>query len=181
MHTISNEIMKDNALSVANYFIDLANKENKPITQLGLMKRVYIAHGFSLAINKKSLLDNRFDKVEAWKYGPVIPSVYHSFKQYKATPIKDKAVVMEWDDATGDMSFPEPKLTDDKAKKIVEMVWKRYHEFSDSEMVTLTHRKGTPWSVCYVPEHNVPIPDEITAMYYEKLVDNIIRAHRNER
>lgn len=52
MHTISNEIMKDNALSVANYFIDLANKENKPITQLGLMKRVYIAHGFSLAINK---------------------------------------------------------------------------------------------------------------------------------
>ena len=159
----------------------LANKENKPITQLGLMKRVYIAHGFSLAINKKSLLDNRFDKVEAWKYGPVIPSVYHSFKQYKAAPIKDKAVVMEWDDATGDMSFPEPKLTDDKAKKIVEMVWKRYHEFSDSEMVTLTHRKGTPWSVCYVPEHNVPIPDEITAMYYEKLVDNIIRAHRNER
>ena len=51
--------MKDNALSVANYFIDLANKENKPITQLGLMKRVYIAHGFSLAINKKSLLDSK--------------------------------------------------------------------------------------------------------------------------
>ena len=76
--------MKDNALSVANYLIDLAKKENKNLTQLGLMKRVYIAHGFSLAINKESLLDNRFDKVEAWKYGPVIPSVYHSFKQYKA-------------------------------------------------------------------------------------------------
>lgn len=67
--------MKDNALSVANYFIDLAKKENKNLTQLGLMKRVYIAHGFSLAINKESLLDKRFDKVEAWKYGPVIPSV----------------------------------------------------------------------------------------------------------
>ena len=58
------------------------------------MKRVYIAHGFSLAINKESLLDKRFDKVEAWKYGPVIPSVYHSFKQYKADPITEKAVVM---------------------------------------------------------------------------------------
>ena len=53
--------MKDNALSVANYLIDLAKKENKNLTQLGLMKRVYIAHGFSLAINKESLLDNRFD------------------------------------------------------------------------------------------------------------------------
>lgn len=30
--------MRDNALSVANYFIDLAKRDNKPITQLGLMK-----------------------------------------------------------------------------------------------------------------------------------------------
>ena len=99
--------MKDNALSVANYLIDLAKKENKNLTQLGLMKRVYIAHGFSLAINKESLLDNRFDKVEAWKYGPVIPSVYHSFKQYKAGPITEKAVVMDWDEKNCTISFPE--------------------------------------------------------------------------
>lgn len=171
--------MKDNALSVANYFIDLANKENRPVTQLGLMKRVYIAHGFSLAINKKSLLDNRFDKVEAWKYGPVIPSVYHSFKQYKAAPITCKAVVMEWDENTGEMSFPEPVLKDENARKVVDMVWKRYHDFSDSELVALTHRAGTPWYVCYVPEQNMPIPDEITSMYYEKLVNNIQKAHRS--
>ena len=171
--------MKDNALSVANYFIELANKEDKPITQLGLMKRVYIAHGFSLAINDKSLLDNRFDKVEAWKYGPVIPSVYHSFKQYKANPIREKAVIMEWDEKTGNISFPEPTLTDGDAKKIVEMVWKRYHGFLDSELVTLTHRKGTPWAVCYVPEQNVPIPDEITEMYYKTLIRNIVAAHSN--
>ena len=174
--------MKDNALSVANYFIDLAKKENMPITQLGLMKRVYIAHGFSLAINKVSLLDNRFDKVEAWKYGPVIPSVYHSFKQYKASPITGKAVVMEWDENTDRMSFPEPMLANDNAKKMVEMVWKRYRNFTDSEIVSLTHRRGTPWAVCYVPGQNSPIPDEITALYYEKLVENILRGHaRNEQ
>lgn len=170
--------MKDNALAVANYFIDLAHNDNKDLTQLGLMKRVYIAHGFSLAINNKPLLDDRFDKVEAWKYGPVIPSVYHSFKQYKAEPITDKAVVMEWNDDNGSMSFPEPSLEDENAKKIAAMVWKRYHDFSDKEMVSLTHRKGTPWSVCYIPEQNNPIPDEITAMYYEKLVANIIEAHK---
>ena len=76
--------MKANALSVANYFIDLAQKDNKLIHLLGLVKRVYIAHGLALAYRHKGLLDPRFDKVEAWKYGPVIPSVYHSFKQNKS-------------------------------------------------------------------------------------------------
>lgn len=90
---------KPNALAVANYFIEIAKREGKGITQLGLMKRVYIAHGFSLAIHHKSLLDPRFDKVEAWKYGPVIPNVYHSFKQYRSNPILEKTVIMTWDDS----------------------------------------------------------------------------------
>lgn len=46
-------------------------------------------------------------------------------------------------------------------------------------MVALTHRDGTPWAVCYIPGQNAPIPDEVTAMYYKKLVENVITAHRN--
>lgn len=172
--------MKDNALSVANYLIDIAKRENKTITQLGLMKRVYIAHGFSLAINDKSLLDDRFDKVEAWKYGPVIPSVYHSFKQFKGNPITDKAIVMEWDEKNNKFYYPEPTLEDKDSQKIVEMVWKRYHDFSDKEIVDLTHREGTPWSVCYIPNKNKPIPDEITALYYNKLVEMVLKRAKNE-
>lgn len=165
--------MKDNALSVANYFIELAGRDHKEIKLLGLLKRVYIAHGFSLVINNRPLIDSRFDKVEAWKYGPVIPSVYHSFKQYKNSAIEKETEIMEWDDKTKAISFITPRLTDAQAKKIVEMVWKRYIGFSDSELVTLTHRPGTPWSICYIPEQNVPIPDEITALYYQKLIDNV--------
>lgn len=170
--------MRDNALSVANYFIDLATGENKPVTQLGLMKRVYIAHGFSLAINGKPLLDSRFDKVEAWKYGPVIPSVYHSFKQYRSAPIKEKAVVMEWDEANKIPVFPIPTLSDEDARRVVEMVWKRYHSFTDMELVDLTHMRGTPWSVCYVPGQNAIIPDEITEMYYKRVIERAIGQQR---
>ena len=169
--------MNINALSVANYFVELAHKENKPITQLGLMKRVYIAHGFSLAINSQSLLDPRFDKVEAWRYGPVIPSVYHSFKQYKADPIKEKAVIMEWDPLKNEPTFPTPTLTDSEAQKIVEMVWKRYHSFSDGELVELTHKKGSPWEVSYVPGKNVEIIDEITKLYYTRLIENTLKRY----
>lgn len=166
--------MKDNALSVANYFIELAQQEGKNLTQLGLMKRVYIAHGFSLAINHKSLLDHRFDRVEAWRYGPVIPSVYHSFKQYRANPITEKTVVMEWDDRTFVPIFKTPQLQDSSARKIVEMVWKRYCGMSDSEMVNLTHKSGTPWDICYIQGENKLIPDEITELYYKNIVDSII-------
>jgi len=169
--------MNTNALSVANYFIELAHKEGRAITQLGLMKRVYIAHGFSLALNYQPLLDPRFDKVEAWRYGPVIPSVYHSFKQYKAAPITEKTVVMEWDDKANKPIFKTPELEDKDAKTIVEMVWKRYHSYTDSEMVELTHREGTPWAVCYIKGENREIPDELTAAFYQKLVKVAIEMH----
>ena len=87
--------MKNSALSVANYFIGLAEKNESPIKILRLMKLTYIAHGFMLAILDRSALNPRFDRVEAWKYGPVIPSVYHSFKAYGNNPITKKTVILQ--------------------------------------------------------------------------------------
>lgn len=166
--------MKDNALAVANYFVELAKNEGKPITLLGLVKRVYIAHGFSLAIYHKSLLDPRFDRVEAWKYGPVIPCVYHSFKQNRANPITEPTIVMSWDSEKYEPKFYTPKLEDKQAREIVEMVWKRYHSKTDSQMVSLTHHPGTPWELCYIEGRNKEIPDEITEIYYKQIVDSFI-------
>jgi uncharacterized phage-associated protein len=165
--------MKTNALSVANYFIELAQKEGKPIHLLGLVKRVYIAHGFALALLGHGLLDPRFDKVEAWKYGPVIPSVYHSFKQYKANPINEQTVVMTWDEENMHPVFETPNLTDKEEKRIVKMVWKRYSSYSDNELVTLTHVKGTPWDMCFIKDENVAIPDILTEDYYRRLIERI--------
>jgi phage protein len=171
--------MKNNALSVANFFIDLAQRDSKSLTQLGLMKRVYIAHGFSLAVRGESLLDDRFDKVEAWKYGPVIPSVYHSFKHFKANPIKDKTIIGKWNSQKSEFEFETPVLKDKGAQDIVEMVWNRYSDFSDSEMVKLTHKPGTPWSVCYAENQNNEIPDDITRLYYGRIVDSVISKSGN--
>lgn len=172
--------MRMNALSVANYFIELSQRDNVPITQLGLMKRVYAAHGFSLALLNLSLLDPRFDEVEAWKYGPVIPSVYHSFKCFKNKPITSKTIIVEWNEKTRTEDYVVPELNDSRAKTVVEMVWGRYKGYSDSQMVELTHREGTPWALCYIPEMNCLIPDSYTQLYYKKLVDNIVKSSENE-
>lgn len=171
--------MRDNALSVANYFVELAKKDGKEIKLLGLMKRVYIAHGFSLALLNRPIIDPRFDKVEAWKYGPVIPSVYHSFKQYKNNPITQKTDVMEWNEDTHIPTFVTPTLKDEKSRMVVEMVWKRYISYSDNELVTLTHKKGSPWYWAYLEGENNVIPDDLTKIYYTKLVANIMENARN--
>lgn len=169
--------MKTNALSVANYFIFLANRDNKPIQLLGLVKRVYIAHGFALALLGHGLLDPRFDKVEAWKYGPVIPSVYHSFKQFKKDDIT-KPTVMLQQKANGEFDFITPELMDEKAKMIVEMVWKRYFNYTGPQLVSLTHRPGTPWGACYVANENREIPDSFTKLFYSKLVKVVLDERR---
>lgn len=167
--------MKTNAISVANYIVELAKKDNTELHLLGLVKRVYIAHGFSLALYYRSLLDDRFDKVEAWRYGPVIPSVYHSFKQFKSAPITDFAQNMRWDEKSRTEVWYTPTVTDDQDKAVIEAVWKRYANMKDSKIVDLLHMRGTPWSLFYEEGKNNTIPDEVTGAYYQKLVNNIVK------
>jgi hypothetical protein len=51
--------MSTNGISVANYFIDLANRDSVDLRQYGLIKRVYITHGISLAYFDRPALDPR--------------------------------------------------------------------------------------------------------------------------
>jgi uncharacterized phage-associated protein len=48
--------MKVNTIQMANFFIDLAQQDKIDVRQFGLMKRVYVTHGFSLAILERSAL-----------------------------------------------------------------------------------------------------------------------------
>lgn len=166
--------MKNNALSIANYFIELAENESKGIRPLKLMKLVYIAHGYILAILDKSALDPRFDKVEAWKFGPVIPSVYHSFKIYGNENIRKKTSVFKEENPENDFPLMEtPELNGDAEKEICEFVWRNYGDFSGSDLVTMLHRDGTPWSMFYKIGQNVEIPDYATQKYYKRMVELI--------
>ncbi len=167
------QTVKENALSVANYFIDLARKDGKTIRPLKLMKLVYLAYGYALAIIDRSIIDPRFDNVEAWRYGPVIPSVYHSFKQYRNSPITEKTVVMVSDDDYT-VDFVEPKLEDESARKVCDFVWKRYGEYTDSQLVTLLHGRATPWAQFYHEGQNCTIPEMETKLFYKGLVERLL-------
>lgn len=167
--------MTSNAIAVANYFVDKANGDiNAPaLTLIRLVKYVYIAYGFSMSILGKEIINPRFDSVEAWKYGPVIPSVYHSFKHNKDRKITEKVYILDEEHKDGIMTFSCPEVTDDDIKSVLDFVWERYNKMSVSELIELLHADGTPWKYSYRPGENRKIMKEMTKLYYDTVFERM--------
>src|SRR5690348_2726800 len=74
--------------AVANYFLDLASVDGESISPLKLQKLLYFGHGWHLAITGEPLLSER---IRAWKYGPVVESIYYQFRRFGNRPITTRA------------------------------------------------------------------------------------------
>ena len=72
------------ASEIANYFIYVANETGSFISNLKLQKLVYYAQAWHLGIYDTPLFDEEF---EAWVHGPVIPSLFEEYKEFRWTPI----------------------------------------------------------------------------------------------
>lgn len=137
----------------ANFFIDLSiHSEEDPITNLRLNKLLYFAQGCSLARRGKALFP---DKIEAWPYGPVIPTVYHSFKSYKDKPIKR---VYKNYDAT---IFSQEEF------EILVDVAREYGKYTSPELVRISHKHGSPWEKAFNNNHGNEIQQEEIMNYFK--------------
>ena len=143
-------------LTVADAILKIAKSKGKLLTPMQLVKLTYIAHGWSLALRDKDLFRN---KIEAWKYGPVIPDLYHATKQYGRNPIPlDK--VGEVQDAGVDKS--DLAFLDDVVDK--------YGHLDGITLSYLTHQSGTPWDKVYSQGYrNLEINDSLIKQHYTDL------------
>jgi len=164
------------ARAIANYFLDLATRDGKTLTPMQIVKLVYYAHGWNLAITDQPLITER---VEAWRYGPVIPSVYHSFKMYGNRPIEDPARDLvippgEW----YSRGWPEPFSIDNNkddptqnefVKKLLERVWQSYGQFTGVQLSNMTHEPESPWATTRRRTHDAKwavISDDVIRDYF---------------
>jgi uncharacterized phage-associated protein len=161
--------------AIANYFLDCAGRSGKKLDPMQIQKLAYFAHGWHLAACNAALID---EMVEAWQYGPVIPSLYHEFKSFGKSPVTRKAskieLVGEGDD--WDCKFVEPKLGEEDldTRRFLGLIWNGYGQLTGIQLSNLTHELGSPWYVTWQEakgRKNVDIPDELIRDYFTKMLD----------
>lgn len=139
---------------IADFFL-YAGKEDQSMTPMKLIKLVYIAHGWSLGLYNKPLIT---EAPQAWKYGPVIPSLYDEFRQYGNQKI--------------DIPVDENPIQDDKINKLLEKIWNTYGKYTAIQLSAMTHEPGTPWSITWEKAKkqyktlNLTIPDSLIQEHY---------------
>lgn len=164
--------MAYDAKAVANYFLDLAKKDGTSITPMKLQKLIFFAHGWHLALAGEPLIA---DQVEAWQFGPVVPTIYHEFKHERSGAITCKATELDLESfKLVELLVPEGDLT---ARKIMDRIWQIYGALSAKRLSDLTHLPGTPWDSAIKAAgeslRNVPILDaEIDKYFTEQLKIN---------
>lgn len=133
------ETYTTNALSIANWFVDRANSEfvddggiAEGLTNLKLQKLLYFAQAVSLSLNDTLLFH---DEIEAWKFGPVVPSVYRALKVFGNAPVTM---------TTDGISALSTEIT-----SLLEDVWSLYGKFASHELVNITHNH-LPWKQMYL-------------------------------
>lgn len=150
------------SLVIANYFINKSFVEGAEMTNMKVLKLVYISHGWFLGANSKPLIS---EAPLAWEYGPVVERVYHQFKHFRGNQITKLA------DLNSDfmISADEIAPSEEAIEGFLDAIWVGYKKFSGLELSAMTHYKGTPWDWT-VRNLGVgsPIPQKKIEEYYQE-------------
>ena len=145
------------ALDVARYILTLVDVDKGDIiSNLKLQKILYYIQGYHLAYFNKPLFN---DKIEAWKYGPVVVNVYHEYKDYDREQLP-----------TNNYNFDISKLSQEQ-KNLIINVFNTYNNFSAPKLVEMTHDE-LPWKESYSPDISKEISIETMKKYFKTQVDN---------
>ena len=158
------------SLAVANYFIDnFKNNGREELTCLKLIKLVYIAHGFKLALIGKPLVN---EYALAWRYGPVFQSIYHVFKFFSVIKKENKA--KEFDNTNKGLRECRSDFSEDE-KKIMDVVLKDYGSLPAWDLSGRTHIEGSPWFLTIKESNGIQgksIDNEIIKKYYLQFLED---------
>jgi uncharacterized phage-associated protein len=139
---------------VAEYILKLAQGQNSPLTPMQVLKLVYISHGWQLGLYGRPLVN---EAIEAWPYGPVIPSVYQQYKKFKSGFIDTFPAVL-------------PEGFDASETSTLTQVFRGYGRRSGISLSSLTHEPGSPWDIT-VRQSGIGsvISNDLIEDYYRRL------------
>ena len=140
--------------SFAIYFMREAIRKNCVMNVTKLQKMAFACYGYYLANSTDRLFD---EHPEAWKYGPVFPSLRANYNY-----IYQQALLSLYDE--------EPKWADSLVKEVVGFVLYHVGNWTANSLVAWSHAKGSPWSVTTnngdIEYIGMIIPDSIIKEYF---------------
>lgn len=137
-HAVRNGLPVE-AKALSNLILDWAASDGVTITPMKLQKLLFFCHADYLIGYGEPLLQQEF---EAWDYGPVIPSIYSEFKEYRSGKIDRRA--MSFDPVRAERIY----LVCDLDKHVLDRVralYSFYSEFSAEKLSDMSHSPGGAW------------------------------------
>jgi uncharacterized phage-associated protein len=134
------------AFACANYILDkLQEYKINDVTNLKLQKLLYFAYGIYKALYDSSLFS---DNIQAWRLGPVIPSLYREFKDHGKNPITTRAYFLN-DDYSGEAILARYDDFSEEMKKSLSIACAAYGNKTAAKLVEQLHQSGSAWAKTY--------------------------------
>lgn len=151
------------ALIIASRFIELGIGQNKPVTPMKLQKLIYLAHGIHLARFNAPLIN---EDIEAWSYGPVIRTVYDTFKIWGNRPITE---IPEIELRIGGRIFQSHlDIFTDDVEETIQLAWNIAKDLSGEQLSNWSHSNGSPWQRTFTGIGNKNIKRDLIRNYFRE-------------
>ncbi len=152
------------ASDVARYLLAKQDADaGDTISNLKLQKLCYYAQGLSVAVRGEPLYR---EPVEAWLHGPVIPALYHEYKEYGSAGIPPVTNV-------------DTEAFDLADRMILDDVHAYYGQFSGWRLRQMTHEEA-PWKDAFEQDMNHEITLDALKAHFDGEVEDSYRRKYGE-
>ncbi len=149
---------------LAAIVLSLAKRDGIGLTPMKLVKLCYILNGWYLGFHGKPLFNER---IEAWRYGPVMPELYHSTKIYGRDEIPFD-FVSNFEQTKSKSNYKPKELN------FIERIYAVYKNKTAIELSMLTHTADSPWSQVYKKDiPGIEIPVDLIKVHYEQKIKSV--------
>lgn len=139
-----------NALDVAKYVIGYCRENGYSVSNLKLQKILYFIQAEFLISNGNPCF---VDQIEAWDFGPVVPSVYHEYKEFGSSNIVNF------------VDSGRPARITNRDAALIDGIIDECSGYSASALVEITHNQR-PWVDAYQKYYNNPISNDSIEEYF---------------
>jgi uncharacterized phage-associated protein len=114
-----------------------------------MQKMLYFLYRDYLKETNLSLFSERFS---AWKYGPVLESVYHTYKKSGASGITAYG---------GNPAYSINEEDDCTLKRLIDNIWDSSRPYNGIYLSELTHKPGSAWYNAWIKNMPFLLDDDI--------------------